>query len=97
LSGARLFLRQDNAPLGAAVSIVMMAIIFGLVAVFLWLVGYCRIPRSTSLPILTIRPSLIASIRARGISGSIVRMSALTTRLSAGGVLMLGASGTVWE
>ena len=38
----QLFLRQDNAPLGAAVSIVMMAIIAGLVAVFLWLVGYRR-------------------------------------------------------
>lgn len=35
-----LFLRQDNAPLGAAVSIVMMLLIALLVAIFLWLIGY---------------------------------------------------------
>ena len=38
----QLFLRQDNAPLGAAVSIVMMLIIAALVALFLWLIGYRR-------------------------------------------------------
>lgn len=38
----QLFLRQDNAPLGAAVSIIMMAIIAVIVALFLWLVGYRR-------------------------------------------------------
>ena len=37
-----LFLRQDNAPLGAALAIVMMLIIAGLVALFLWAVGYSR-------------------------------------------------------
>jgi spermidine/putrescine transport system permease protein len=37
-----LFLRQDNAPLGAALAIVMMLIIAGLVALFLWSVGYSR-------------------------------------------------------
>ncbi|MBZ0262103.1 MAG: ABC transporter permease [Hyphomicrobiales bacterium] len=37
-----LFLRQDNAPLGAALAIVMMAIIAGIVALFLWAVGYAR-------------------------------------------------------
>jgi len=37
-----LFLRQDNAPLGAALAIVMMAIIAGLVALFLWAVGYAK-------------------------------------------------------
>jgi spermidine/putrescine transport system permease protein len=37
-----LFLRRDNAPLGAAVSIVMMIIIGVIVAIFLWLVGYRR-------------------------------------------------------
>lgn len=35
-----LFLRQDNAPLGAAVSIVMMLLIAVLVGIFLWLIGY---------------------------------------------------------
>jgi spermidine/putrescine transport system permease protein len=38
----QLFLRQDNAPLGAAVSIIMMIIIAIIVAIFLWLVGYGR-------------------------------------------------------
>ena len=37
-----LFLRQDNAPLGAALAIVMMLIIAGLVALFLWAVGYSK-------------------------------------------------------
>ncbi|MDP1700313.1 MAG: ABC transporter permease [Aestuariivirga sp.] len=37
-----LFLRQDNAPLGAALAIVMMAIIAGIVALFLWAVGYSK-------------------------------------------------------
>ena len=37
-----LFLRQDNAPLGAALAIVMMSIIAGLVALFLWAVGYSK-------------------------------------------------------
>ena len=37
-----LFLRQDNAPLGAALAIVMMAIIAGIVALFLWAVGYAK-------------------------------------------------------
>jgi spermidine/putrescine transport system permease protein len=37
-----LFLRQDNAPLGAALAIVMMLIIAGLVALFLWSVGYSK-------------------------------------------------------
>ena len=35
-----LFLRQDNAPLGAAVSIVMMLLIAVLVGIFLWAIGY---------------------------------------------------------
>lgn len=35
-----LFLRQDNAPLGAAVAIVTMLIIGGLVGLFMWLIGY---------------------------------------------------------
>lgn len=38
-----LFLRQDNAPLGAAVAIAMMAIVAALVALFLWLVGFRKI------------------------------------------------------
>ncbi|MGE3832272.1 MAG: ABC transporter permease [Parvibaculaceae bacterium] len=37
-----LFLRRNNAPLGAAVSIAMMLIIAVIVALFLWLVGYRR-------------------------------------------------------
>ena len=37
-----LFLRQDNAPLGAALAIVMMSIIAALVALFLWAVGYSK-------------------------------------------------------
>jgi spermidine/putrescine transport system permease protein len=37
-----LFPRQDNAPLGAALAIVMMAIIAGFVALFLWAVGYAK-------------------------------------------------------
>lgn len=37
-----LFLRQDNAPLGAALSIVMMLIIAGFVGSFLWAIGYAR-------------------------------------------------------
>ncbi len=37
-----LFLRQDNAPLGAALAIVMMPIIAALVALFLWAVGYSK-------------------------------------------------------
>ncbi|WP_284166109.1 ABC transporter permease [Frigidibacter sp. SD6-1] len=41
----QLFLRQDNAPLGAAISIVMMLIIAALVGLFLWLIGYRRIRR----------------------------------------------------
>ncbi len=41
----QLFTRQDNAPLGAAVSIVMMLIIGILVALFLWAIGYRRIRR----------------------------------------------------
>lgn len=38
-----LFLKQNNAPLGAAVAIVMMLIIAVLVALFLWAIGYRRI------------------------------------------------------
>jgi len=38
----QLFTRQDNAPMGAAVSIVMMAIIALLAAMFLWAVGFAR-------------------------------------------------------
>jgi len=38
-----LFLKQNNAPLGAAVAITMMAIIALLVALFLWAIGYARI------------------------------------------------------
>lgn len=41
----QLFLRQDNAPLGAAISIVMMLIIAALVGLFLWLIGYGRMRR----------------------------------------------------
>jgi spermidine/putrescine transport system permease protein len=35
-----LFLRQDNAPLGSAVSIAMMLVIAVLVALLLWAIGY---------------------------------------------------------
>lgn len=38
-----LFLAQNNAPLGAAVAISMMAIIAAMVAIFLWAIGYRRI------------------------------------------------------
>ena len=38
----QLFLRQDDAPLGAAASIVMMLIIAGFVSLFLWAVGYSK-------------------------------------------------------
>ncbi len=38
-----LFLRQNNAPLGAAVAITMMLIIAVIVAIFLWAIGYRRI------------------------------------------------------
>ena len=38
-----LFLRQNNAPLGAAVSITMMLIIGAIVALFLWLIGFHRL------------------------------------------------------
>ncbi|MEZ5794776.1 ABC transporter permease [Albidovulum sp.] len=38
-----LFLKQNNAPLGAAVAIVMMLIIALVVAIFLWAIGYGRI------------------------------------------------------
>lgn len=38
----QLFLRQDDAPLGAAASIVMMLIIAGFVGLFLWTVGYSK-------------------------------------------------------
>ena len=38
-----LFLRQNNAPLGAAVAIMMMAIIGALVAVFLWVIGFRKL------------------------------------------------------
>jgi spermidine/putrescine transport system permease protein len=38
-----LFLRQNNAPLGAAVSIMMMLIIGILVAVFLWAIGFRKL------------------------------------------------------
>jgi spermidine/putrescine transport system permease protein len=38
----QLFLRQDDAPLGSAVAIVMMLIIAGFVALFLWAVGYAK-------------------------------------------------------
>ncbi|SPH17257.1 Spermidine/putrescine transport system permease protein PotB [Defluviimonas aquaemixtae] len=41
----QLFLRQDNAPLGAAISIVMMLIIAAFVGLFLWLIGYGRMRR----------------------------------------------------
>ena len=40
--GQQLFLRQDDAPLGAAASIVMMLIIAGFVSLFLWAVGYSK-------------------------------------------------------
>ena len=43
----QLFLKQDNAPMGAAISIVMMLIIASLVGLFLWLIGYGRIRRRT--------------------------------------------------
>jgi spermidine/putrescine transport system permease protein len=38
----QLFLRQDDAPLGAAAAIVMMLIIAGFVSLFLWTVGYSK-------------------------------------------------------
>ena len=38
----QLFLRQDDAPLGAAASIVMMLIIAGFVGLFLWSVGHTK-------------------------------------------------------
>lgn len=38
-----LFLRQNNAPLGAAVSIAMMLVIAVIVALFLWLIGFRRL------------------------------------------------------
>lgn len=38
----QLFLKQNDAPLGAAVSIVMMGIIAVLVMIFLWAIGYGR-------------------------------------------------------
>ena len=38
-----LFLRQNNAPLGAAVAIMMMVIIGALVAVFLWVIGFRKL------------------------------------------------------
>ncbi len=39
----QLFLKQDNAPLGAAVSLVTLLIIAVLVVIFLWAIGYRRI------------------------------------------------------
>lgn len=39
----QLFLKQNDAPLGAAVSIVMMAVIALLVGLFLWAIGYGRL------------------------------------------------------
>ncbi|WP_374650661.1 ABC transporter permease [Dongia sp.] len=38
-----LFGRQNDAPLGSAVSVVMMALITGIVCLFLWAVGYRKI------------------------------------------------------
>lgn len=38
----QLFLKQNDAPLGAAVSIMMMAVIAVLVMIFLWAIGYGR-------------------------------------------------------
>ena len=38
-----LFLKQNNAPMGAAVSIVMMLIIAFLVGLFLWAIGYRKL------------------------------------------------------
>ncbi|WP_368904617.1 ABC transporter permease [Taklimakanibacter lacteus] len=38
-----LFLRQNNAPLGAAVAIVMMLVIGLLVLIFLWLIGFHKL------------------------------------------------------
>lgn len=43
-----LFFKQDNAPLGAAVSIVMMLVIAALCALFLWSVGYRRLRERSS-------------------------------------------------
>ena len=40
-----LFLRQDNAPLGAAVSIVMMLVVALLVGLFMWAVGFHKMRR----------------------------------------------------
>jgi spermidine/putrescine transport system permease protein len=38
-----LFLKQNNAPLGAAVAIVMMLVIAALVAIFLWAIGFRKL------------------------------------------------------
>ena len=38
-----LFLRQDNAPLGSAVAIVMMIVVAALSALFMWAVGYRKL------------------------------------------------------
>jgi spermidine/putrescine transport system permease protein len=43
-----LFLKQDNAPLGAAVSIVMMAIVALLSLLFMWAVGYRKLRQRTA-------------------------------------------------
>jgi spermidine/putrescine transport system permease protein len=42
-----LFLRQNNAPLGAAVSLVMMLVVGAIVALFLWLIGFHRLRSRT--------------------------------------------------
>jgi spermidine/putrescine transport system permease protein len=42
-----LFLRQNNAPLGAAVSICMMLMVGAVVALFLWLIGFRRLRSRT--------------------------------------------------
>lgn len=44
----QLFLRQDNAPLGAALSIVMMLVIAGLVVLFLHLIGFRKMRQRIS-------------------------------------------------
>jgi spermidine/putrescine transport system permease protein len=44
-----LFLKQDNAPLGAALSIVMMLVIATLSGIFLYLVGYSRMRRRSAI------------------------------------------------
>lgn len=41
----QLFTRQDNAPMGAAVSVTTMLVIAVLVAAFLWAIGYRRMRR----------------------------------------------------